>query len=65
MILASCRDSTEKYSFTYCLPESDSLILSGARKKDSLEIRLKTVDWKNFLLVRQGFHRINEFPFNR
>jgi hypothetical protein len=65
MILASYRDSMEKYRFTYRLPKSDSLILSGAWKKDSLEIRLKAYDWKNFLLVRRGFHWINEYPLNR
>ncbi|HXB96140.1 MAG TPA: DoxX family protein [Puia sp.] len=65
MTLSSYRDTSDKYSFIYRLPKNDSLILSGAVKKDSLEIRLKLFDWKDFLLVRRGFHWINEYPMNR
>jgi hypothetical protein len=54
-----------KYRFNYRFPKKDSLILVGALKKDSLEIRLKLYDWQNFLLVHRGFHWINEYPFNR
>ncbi|HVS96505.1 MAG TPA: hypothetical protein VHE54_08455 [Puia sp.] len=65
LILTSYRDSTDRYSFHYLFPKEDSLVLSGASKKDSLGIALKLYDWKNFLLVRRGFHWINEFPMNR
>lgn len=65
IILTSYRDTTERYSFNYRFPKKDSLLLVGASKKDSLEIRLKLYDWKNFLLVRRGFHWINEYPMNR
>jgi hypothetical protein len=41
------------------------MVLRSAWKKDSLEIHLKLVDWKNLPLVRRGFHWINESPFNR
>jgi hypothetical protein len=63
--LTSYADSTNKYAFHYHLPEKDCMVLLGAWKKDSLEIHLKLVDWKSFLLVRRGFHWINESPFNR
>ena len=65
MTFTAYRDSTDVFTFDYRQPQNDSLILTGAWKKDSLEIRLKTYDWKNFLLVRRGFHWINEYPFNR
>jgi hypothetical protein len=62
--LTSYTDATNKYAFHYRLPKKDSMVLRGAWKKDSLEIHLKLVDWKNLLLVRRGFHWINEYPFN-
>lgn len=65
MTLASYRDTTVKYRFNYRFAQKDSLILAGALNKDSLEIGLKLYDWKNFLLVRRGFHWINEYPLNR
>jgi hypothetical protein len=63
--LTAYADSTNKYTFHYRLPKKDSMILLGAWKKDSLEIHLKLADWKNLLLVRRGFHWINEYPLNR
>lgn len=65
MTLTSNADSTNQYSFNYRFPQKDSLVLVGAWKNDSLEIRLKLHNWKDFLLVRRGFHWINEFPLNR
>lgn len=65
MKFTSYRDSTDEFKFDYRQPQTDSLILAGVWKKDSLEIRLKTYDWNNFLLVRRGFHWINEYPLNR
>jgi hypothetical protein len=63
--LTSYADSTNKYTFHYRLPQKDSMVLLGAWKKDSLDIHLKLTDWKNLLLVRRGFHWINEYPLNR
>jgi hypothetical protein len=65
LTLSSYADSTNKYAFHYRFPKTDSMVLLGAWKKDSLEIHLKLVDWKNLLLVRRGFHWINEYPLNR
>lgn len=55
-----------KGKLTYQQPSPDMLILSGedpAGRKLRLETRL--FDRSRFLLVRQGFHWINERPFNR
>ena len=65
MTLAAYADSTNKYVFHYRFPKMDSIVLLGAWRKDSLEIHLKIIDWKSLLLVRRGFHWINEYPLNR
>ncbi len=64
--LTSYADSTNKYAFHYRLPPKRTrMILLGAWKRDSLEIHLTLADWKNLLLVRRGFHWINEYLYNR
>jgi hypothetical protein len=57
-------DST-KYVFNYQQPDTSSLILSGKVGNDSLHIELLKRKKKDFLLIKRGFHWINEGPFNR
>jgi hypothetical protein len=56
---------TTKYLFTYQQPDTTTLILNGKFGKDSLHIELLKQKNKDFLLVKRGFHWINEYPFNK
>ena len=59
------RDTLQKFKLTYEQPSDQQLILRGQSKKDTLYIKMKTIDRNSFLLVKRGFNWINEFPFNR
>lgn len=65
IVMNKYSDTVHKWLFTYTLPKKDSLVLSGTYKKDSLKIAFHQIDVNKFLLVRRGFHWINESPFNR
>jgi hypothetical protein len=58
-------DTLNKYHFSYSKPAKDSLCLVGTFKKDSVKIMFHRDDVNKFLLVRRGFHWINEYPYNR
>ena len=58
-------DTVHKYQFTYSRIKPDMLLLNGAWKNDSLHIRFKRFDERNFRLLKRGFHWINEIPYNR
>ncbi|MBS1529169.1 MAG: DoxX family protein, partial [Bacteroidetes bacterium] len=58
-------DTLNKYHFSYIKPKKDSLYLVGKFKKDSIRIMFHRDDPGKFLLVRRGFHWINEYPYNR
>jgi len=58
-------DTLHKWLFTYAQPKKDSLVITGVYKKDSLRITFHRFDASKFLLVRRGFHWINEYPYNR
>ena len=58
-------DSLHKYRFTYTWLKPGILVLAGQRKDDSLHITMKRFDEKDFLLMKRGFHWVNEYPFNR
>lgn len=59
------RDTLQKFQLTYEQPSKEQLILRGQSKRDTLLIKMRTIDRNSFLLVNRGFHWINEFPFNR
>lgn len=59
------QDTTRKYKLTYFQPDSKSLVLSGRLAADSIFVRLNRQTDDNYLLVKRGFHWINEYPFNR
>lgn len=63
--MAPLRDTLQKFQLTYEQPSKEQLILRGQSKRDTLLIRMRTIDRNSFLLVNRGFHWINEFPFNR
>ena len=60
-------DTLNKIYFTYTR-DQDCLILNGKAKGDSVNtiyMKLKRFDEKNFRLMTRGFHWINEYPYNR
>ena len=65
IVVNTYADTLHKYQFTYSLQKPDVMLLSGKWKQDSLHIRLRRLDHTQFLLLRRGFHWVNEFPFNR
>ncbi|HVV54700.1 MAG TPA: DoxX family protein [Mucilaginibacter sp.] len=65
MTITNFTDAGDKYRFTYTLPQKDSLVIKGTYKKDSIQVRFHRYGTNKFLLVRRGFHWINEYPFNR
>ena len=46
-------------------PSADAIVLRGEHRGRTLEIELARRDLNSFLLVRRGFHWINEIPLNR
>lgn len=59
------RDTLQKFSLTYQQPTENQLVLQGHSKRDTLYIKMRSIDRNQFLLVKRGFNWINEFPFNR
>jgi hypothetical protein len=57
-------DTVNRYQFRYSL-DTSILTLHGSYKTDSLFLRYKRTDEKDFMLMNRGFHWINEYPFNR
>ncbi len=58
-------EDAPQFKLTYERPAEDTLILRGAYWRGPIDVRLKRVDVNEFLLVRRGFHWVNEYPFNR
>ncbi|RRB02721.1 hypothetical protein [Larkinella rosea] len=58
-------DTAHKYRLSYQRPDTNTLILKGMFRKDSIYARLKKQNIEQFLLVNRGFHWINEYPLNR
>jgi hypothetical protein len=65
IIMNTYADTVNKAYYTYSQPAKDMLLLKGKFKKDSLDISLKKYDLNKFLLLRRGFHWVNEYPLNR
>ncbi|NML19248.1 hypothetical protein HHL16_00115 [Pseudoflavitalea sp. G-6-1-2] len=57
-------DTLAKSRFSY-KADPPYLTMSGVVKNDTIRIRLKRFDEKQFLLMKRGFHWVNEFPYNR
>jgi uncharacterized membrane protein YphA (DoxX/SURF4 family) len=64
VVVYSVRDTLNKINFNY-LRDGDYLTLTGKMKNDSLFLKLKRFDERNFRLMSRGFHWINEYPYNR
>jgi hypothetical protein len=51
--------------FQYSKPDPNHVVLEGNLKQDALVVRLRKVDPQQYLLMKRGFHWINELYFNR
>ncbi len=58
-------DTNWKANFTFQHPTREQLILDGRMDNREIHMELQLVEREKFLLVRRGFHWIQEFPFNR
>ncbi|NER13116.1 hypothetical protein GWK08_06675 [Leptobacterium flavescens] len=69
MKLTSYRDSTDIIDLNYRKTDSINYVLNGIMSNssgiDTLEIRMKRFDEKQFRLLSRGFNWINETPYNR
>jgi len=58
--IQSLTDTTEKYSFSYIVPDSTHIVLKGRWNNDSLEVLMTKYDLNNYLLYREKFKWITE-----
>jgi hypothetical protein len=65
LTLSNPEDSTRQFTVVYQEPEPDVLALEGTVEGRKIRARLRRTDRSDFLLVKRGFHWINEVPFNR
>lgn len=63
--LVEDKDSTYKAFFSYSLPNSTHLLLTGKVNEDSVFIQLQKQNWQQFRLINRGFHWINEYPYKK
>lgn len=55
----------KSYTLSYNRLKPDVLIIKGRLFSDSVQITMHKYDDSKFLLMRRGFHWVNEQPFNR
>jgi DoxX len=65
IVISTFADTVHKFIFTYSIQKPGIMLLNGKWEQDSIHLRLRKLDPKNFLLLKRGFHWVNEFPFNR
>jgi uncharacterized membrane protein YphA (DoxX/SURF4 family) len=65
LFLSKPGDNTSKVDFSYRQLAPDELLLSGTMAGHSVQMQLKRVDEKKFLLASRGFHWVQEYPFIR
>lgn len=63
--LFSFADTSRKSLLHYTQPNQGELIFRGRLGEDSIHIHMKKFDPNNFLLLKRGYHWINERPFSR
>ena len=65
LVLTNRGDRNWSANFKFQRPVREQLILDGRMENHSVHIELQLTDRGKFLLVRRGFHWIQERPFNR
>jgi hypothetical protein len=58
--IQSLTDTTEKYYFSYTIPDSMHIVLKGRWNRDSLEVLMTKYDLNRYLLHREKFKWIDE-----
>ena len=56
--------ASAQYKFNYKFENDSTIIMSGTKNRDSIVIKLRKYNLKNFKLINRGFHWINEHPNN-
>ena len=57
-------DATLTYNFTYNVVDKNRIELKSTHK-DAIYMQLNKIDVNDLLLMKRGFHWINEYPLNR
>jgi hypothetical protein len=57
-------DTLNKATLDY-IKDGEYLVLKGRMKNDSVYMKFKRYDEKQFRLMSRGFHWVNEYPYNR
>jgi len=65
LVLTKGADKNWKANLAFQRPVHDKLIVDGRMEDHQLHMELQLTDRNNFLLVKRGFHWIQEFPYNR
>ena len=65
LVLTKGADKNWRANLSFQRPVQNQLIVDGRMEDHQVHIELRLTDRNNFLLVRRGFHWIQEFPFNR
>jgi hypothetical protein len=65
LVLTKGADKNWKANLAFQRPAQDKLIIDGRMEEHQLHMELQLTDRNNFLLVKRGFHWIQEFPLNR
>lgn len=63
--LTERNDNGLKYSFSYRLLNKNQLELKSNDRLDTTYMKLTKMNTDDFLLMKRGFHWINEYPLNR
>lgn len=66
LVMMLTKDTTRRYTFSYTLSKDSVLQLKGSGPNaQEVNATLKRYNEKQYLLLRRGFHFINEVPFNK
>jgi len=65
LFLSKQDDKAWTARFSYQRPAPDELLLTGTMAGHNVQMQLKRVDEKKFLLASRGFHWVQEYPFIR
>lgn len=65
LALAKPSDKNWKGDFTFTHADANHLILDGTMDRHKIHAECELLDRSKFLLVRRGFHWVQDYPFNR
>jgi hypothetical protein len=65
LALTKSSDKSWKADFSFTRPDASHLVLDGTMDKHKIHAEFELLDRSKFLLVRRGFHWVQDYPFNR